>query len=137
MGMNIQGDLGAFISGLGSLEQDIDRIADDCLNEASPTLKDSLSSTIRSKVANGTGELAGSIAATKAKKNAYGHFVAVRPVGSGSNGVRNGEKLAYLEYGTSHSDAKPCMAEAVAKAEPQIQSTIQKRFEQECSSRLI
>lgn len=136
MGMGIVGDLGSFIDGLSSLEREVDDIADECLNEAAPTLVSALQSTIASKATTGSGELSRSIVPTRAKENAYGHFVAVRPVGVDANGVRNGEKLAYLEYGTSHSAAKPCLAEAISKAEPQIKSTIQKRFEEACSGRL-
>lgn len=134
-----------FINGLFGIAGDIDNIAKDCIDEAIPTLENALKRNIkaaanrkRKKRKTGerigkpysTGELVRSIEPTKAKTNAYGNFAAVRPVGTDSNGVRNGEKLAYLEYGTSVQEARPVMQRAIEEAEPQTRAIIQKRFEE-------
>lgn len=119
-----------FTKGLSDLALDIDEIAKDCIDAATPTLVESMQNNINAAVKRGysTGELARSITPTKAKTNAYGNFAAVRPVGTDEKGTRNGEKLAYLEYGTSKQDAHPVIAKAIAQAEPQVEEIIQKRF---------
>lgn len=119
-----------FTKGLSDLALDIDEIAKDCIDAATPTLVESMQNNINAAVKRGysTGELARSITPTKAKTNAYGNFAAVRPVGTDEKGTRNGEKLAYLEYGPSKQDAHPVIAKAIAQAEPQVEEIIQKRF---------
>lgn len=131
-------ELDDFIKGLSDLAGDIDEIAKDCIDAATPTLTKALQDNISAAANRGysTGELARSIAPTKAKTNAYGNFAAVRPVESGVNGVRNGEKLAYLEYGTSKQEAHPVIAKAIAQAEPQIKEIIQERFNEHVNKRI-
>lgn len=134
-----------FLKGLSDLANDVDEIAKDCINAAAPTLENALKKNIRS-VTNrkdkrtgkpySTGELERSIAATKAKTNAYGNFAAIRPVGMDANGVRNGEKLAYLEYGTSEQEERPVMQKSINEAEPQTKEIIQKRFEEHVQKRM-
>ena len=134
-----------FLKGLSNLATDVDEIAKDCINVAAPTLENALKKNIRS-VTNrkdkrtgkpySTGELERSIAATEAKTNAYGNFAAIRPVGTDANGVRNGEKLAYLEYGTSEQEARPVMQKSINEAEPQTKEIIQKRFEEHVQKRM-
>lgn len=89
------------LQGLNDLE-DIDAIANDILFECGNILEKDMKSEIRRAANRGyaTGELENSIVPTAPMKNAYGHFVAVRPVGTDSKGVRNGEKLQYLQEGT-------------------------------------
>lgn len=131
-------ELDDFLKGLSDLTDDIDEIAKDCIDAAAPTLVETLQNNI-SAAANrdySTGELARSIAPTKAKTNAYGNFAAVRPVGTDEKGVRNGEKLAYLEYGTSDQDAHPVMAKTIAQAEPQTMEIIQQRFNEHVNKRI-
>lgn len=131
-------DLESFINGLSDMAEDIDEIAKDCINKASPTLANVLKRNIKSAANRmdkkgrkySTGELERSIVPTVAKTNAYGNFAAVRPVGYDANGMRNGEKLAYLEYGTSKQDAHPVMQKSIEQAEPQTKEIIQKRFEE-------
>lgn len=123
-------ELDDFMEGLSELASDIDEVAKDCIDAASPTLANALKSNISAAANRGysTGELERSITPTKAKTNAYGNFAAVRPVGSDKNGMRNGEKLAYLEYGTSKQEAHPVIAKSIAQAEPQAKEIIQERF---------
>ena len=54
-----------------------------------------------------TGELAASVSATDARENAYGVFSAVRPIGEDAKGMRNVEKMAYLEYGVASHGQEP------------------------------
>ena len=138
-------ELDNLIKGLSDLGSDINEVAKDCINAAAPTLENALKKNIRS-VTNrkdkrtgkpySTGELERSIAATEAKTNAYGNFAAIRPVGTDANGVRNGEKLAYLEYGTSEQEARPVMQKSINEAEPQTKEIIQKHFEEHVQKRM-
>lgn len=145
-----------FTNGLSNIAEDIDEIAKDCINGATPTLQKALKDNIRiaanrkaprnrkeKKVKNGrsgkpysTGELERSIEPTEAKTNAYGNFAAVRPVGRDKSGIRNGEKLAYLEYGTSEQEAHPVLQKTITQAEPQTKEIIQKRFEEHIEKRM-
>lgn len=138
-------EMDEFFNGLSNMAADIDEIANDCINEAMPTLEKSLKNNIKSATNKrrknrktgertgkpySTGELMRSIEPTKAKTNAYGNYAAVRPVGTDKNGVRNGEKLAYLEYGTSTQEPHPVMQKSISEAEPQVKDIIQRRFEE-------
>lgn len=131
-------ELDDFLKGLSDLTDDIDEIAKDCIDSAMPTLEDALKSNIRAAANRGysTGELERSISSTKAKTNAYGNFAAVRPVGADIKGVRNGEKLAYLEYGTSKQAAHPVMAKSISQAEPKVKEIIQNKFEENVEKRI-
>ena len=59
--------------------------------------------------------------------------VEIAPSGTDSKGVRNAEKLAYLEYGTSKQTATPVVAPVVARTEDrvvrEIQTYIEKKLE--------
>ncbi len=119
------------IEGLNNLAANTGEIAKKAINAATPTLKDALSQCIEESANRGyaTGELAQSIEATKAKQNAYGYFAAVRPVGEDRKGVRNGEKLAYLEYGTSRQAAHPVIARAINRAGEKCEKIMQDEVE--------
>lgn len=120
------------LGGLDALAAGIGGIADEALNNAAPEMAESLRNGIRQAANRGyaTGELAGSVVPTKARENQYGHFVAVSVNGTDKRGTGNGEKLAYLEYGTSRQAPHPVMADAVRRAEAgcmeKIQDTIDK-----------
>ncbi len=124
--------LDELMNGLSDLSTDINEVAKECIDAAAPTLVEALQSNIQSAANRGyaDGSLAASISPTKAKTNAYGNFAAVRPVGANARGVRNAEKLAYLEYGTAKQKAHPVIKKAIAQAEPQTKEIIQKRFEE-------
>lgn len=86
---------------LDGVAENIDSVVEEALIEGGNVLRDNARSEVI-RAANrkyATGELASSIIPTVPKKNSYGHFVAVRPVGTDSKGVRNGEKWGYLENG--------------------------------------
>ena len=103
-------------------------IAKKAVDAAAPVLKASLSGKITGAANRGyaTGELAGSISATRAKVNDRGVFAAVRPTGHDRKGVRNAEKLALLEYGTSRGQAAhPVRDSAVSSAEGECLSIME------------
>lgn len=108
---------------------DIDRIAPVMLEEAVPILeKEVRQAAGRHK---DSGAMAESIKATKAGMNSYGHYISVRPTGVDSKGVRNMEKMAYLEYGTSTQEATPFLSPAVRKAEEPVINKLQEVFDRE------
>ena len=112
----------------------IDQIAKKAVDQAAPILQGSLSSKIAGAASRGyaTGELAGSIKASKARKNDRGVFAVVGPSGTDSKGMRNGEKLAYLEYGTSRGQAAhPVRASAASSAEAQCKSVMERIVHEE------
>lgn len=108
---------------------DIDRIAPVMLEEAVPILeKEVRQAAGRHK---DSGAMAESIKATKVGTNSYGHYISVRPTGVDSKGVRNMEKMAYLEYGTSTQEATPVLSPTVRKAEEPVINKLQEVFDRE------
>lgn len=125
------------ISGFDSLDQFFaelkhpEKMAKKAVDAASTVLENSLKTEIKRaanrKDADGkpysTGELAASINSTKAKENHLGVYAVVKPEGIDSRGVRNVEKLAYLEYGVaSHGQLPhPVRQKAVNAAEEECE----------------
>lgn len=100
------------------------------VDTASPILVETVKEMIKTTTSSdSSGDLADSIQATGAKINGYGCFAAVRPTGRDRKGVRNGEKMAYREYGTSKQPAKPILKKAVRKSEKKCLEIMQKTFE--------
>lgn len=120
------------IGKLENLSANTDEIARDAIDAAKPTLREALSQCIEEAANRGyaTGELAGSIQATKTKQYAYGYYADVKPTGTDKKGVRNGEKLAYLEYGTSRQLAHPVMKRALDRAGKTCQEIMQEKVEE-------
>ena len=116
--------MGITITGFDDLEvlfkkgEKANDIAKKAVDKAAPVLESSLKGKVAGAASRGyaTGELAGSISSTKAKVNDRGVFAAVRPTGHDRKGVRNGEKMAYLEYGTSRGQAPHPVRDAAAAA---------------------
>lgn len=109
---------------------DPDDIAAKVVDTASPILVETVKEMIKTTTfSDSSGNLADSIQATGAKINGYGCFAAVRPTGRDRKGVRNGEKMAYREYGTSKQPAKPILKKAVRKSEKKCLEIMQKTFE--------
>lgn len=101
-----------------------DEIAVDMLTEASPILL----SRVKNEVGKhkDTGDLYASIKLMKKpKKNQYGWFISVIPTGTDSKGVRNMEKLAHLEYGTSKIAPKPILTKALEDARDEVGESMQ------------
>lgn len=113
-----------------------EKIAAKAVDKAAPVLEKALKSEIQSaanrKDARGkpysTGELAESIGRTKARENDLGVFAVVKPEGTDSKGLRNVEKLAYLEYGVAaHGQLPhPVRQKAVSAAEDECEMIMKK-----------
>ena len=109
----------------------------DALKRAAPILEKELKREIsthhKTKKDITKGELAASIKTTSPKKVGTEWQVEIGPSGTDSKGVRNGEKLAYLEYGTSKQTATPVVAPVVARTEDrvvrEIETYIEKKLE--------
>ena len=117
-----------FIKQLGKLA-DVDRIAPQMLNEALPILERNVKSEVSKHVVSG--DLLKSIKMSKAKKNKYGYYASVRPTGTDKKGVRNMEKLVYLEYGTSKQASKPTLTKAIKDSEKAVLDKMQEVFNRE------
>lgn len=112
--------------------KDTEDIVNEILFECGNILRDEMKSTVRSSADRGyaTGNLENSIIPTKPIKNGSGHFVAVRPVGTDSKGVRNGEKLQYLEHGTKKGQvARSDLSQVGDKAELKCADKAQEIFD--------
>lgn len=108
----------------------IDEYAPELLNAAAPTLEKELKNQV-SKAANkgyATGDLKKSIKAKKPGKNVYGHYVMVTAEGKDKKGVRNNEKLAYLNYGTQKQQARPVISPAIKSSESDCLKIMQQKF---------
>lgn len=117
-----------FIKQLGKLA-DVDRIAPQMIDEAIPILEGNVKSEVSKH--KRTGALANSVKKTKANKNKYGYYASVRPTGKDSKGVRNMEKLVYLEYGTSKQSPAPTLTKAIKDSESAVLDKMQEVFSRE------
>lgn len=101
-----------------TLKQNVDAMAkkavESCRGKIVSATKASISMSERG--AHSTGSVAASIDATQTRINAYGAYLVARPTGRDSKGVRNGEKAAYLEYGTPTLPARPWRNRVVVAA---------------------
>lgn len=76
-----------------------------------------------------SGDMAGSIKSTGVKKNESGHYLVVRPTGKDHKGVRNMDKMAYLEFGTSKQSPKFVLSRAVKSSEAEVLKAMEQAFE--------
>ena len=107
----------------------IDDVAPKMINAATPIVKDEI--VRRSGSHKRTGAMSGSIKPTEPKRKGSGHSAVVRPTGRDGKGVRNMEKMAYLEYGTSHQPSTPVITPAIEATEDQVIDTMTEVFEEE------
>ena len=118
-----------FIKQLGKLA-DVDRIAPQMIDEAIPKLLDSVKK--ETAFHKQTGDMYNSIKATKAGKSKNGgYYATVRPTGKDKKGVRNMEKMVYLEYGTSDQPATPVLTKAIKDSEKAVMEKMQAVFNRE------
>lgn len=102
----------------------VEEIAKKAVAAAQPLNEAAMRSAIAS-VEHGpyaTGSVSGSVTSTEAKINSYGAYAVARPTGRDAKGVRNGEKAAYLQYGSPRDGpkklaARPWRQRAVNSAE--------------------
>lgn len=116
----------------------VEEIAKKAVDAAQPLNEAAMRSAIAS-VEHGpyaTGSVSGSIQSTPAKVNSYGAYAVARPTGRDAKGVRNGEKAAYLQYGTRRMAARPWRQNAVLSAQAQCISTMEQviQSEMECDA---
>lgn len=110
----------------------IDDYAPELLEAAVPELEKTLKENVQVEANRGyaKGDLEESIKSGKPGKNKKGHYIAVNAKGKDRKGVRNNEKLAYLDYGTSKQEARPVISKAINKAEKKCVERMQERFEE-------
>jgi HK97 gp10 family phage protein len=109
----------------------IDEIAPKMLESATPILEKNLKTALQPH--KQTSEMVDSIKATKPKKGTKGWTSTVRPTGKDKKGVRNMEKLVYLQYGTSKQVATPVLEEVVNKSTNSVSEIMQEVFNREIS----
>lgn len=118
-----------FIKQLGNLA-DIDRYAPLMIDGAIPILEQQVKVGLSKHEVSG--DLIKSMKKTKAKKAKSGEYAAsVEPSGTDRKGVRNVEKMLYLEYGTSRQPATPVLAKAIKDSEKEVLTTMQAIFDRE------
>ena len=106
-----------------------DEIAPKIIEASIPELKKNVISECQKH--KDTGAMVGSIKETKSKKGKSGWFSIVRPTGTDAKGVRNMEKLAHAEYGTSKQAPTPILSVAVSKSEKPIAEIMQEVYNRE------
>ncbi len=127
------------------LQKFLDTTADDycerALSETVPLLTESTKSAISAVAKNGTGELVGSVKASKAKKAKNGAWIInVNPKGTSKNHyydsqshrrkypVSNALKAVWLEYGNAHQAPRPWLASSVNSCRAEIEERLQKIY---------
>ena len=113
------------ISSLNMLE--FEKMAPKMLDAAVPILERNIKS--RALAHHRTGAMAGSIRKGSIRATSEGYRCTVRPTGTDSKGVRNMEKMVYLEYGTYKQTATPVLGPAVAESESSCLEKMQKVFD--------
>lgn len=122
------------LNGFDELEAELRRL--DMYDDVAPKLLDGsidiLETNLKKETAKhiGSGNMHNSISSQKAKKNKYGWYAVARPRGVDENGVRNMDKLAYLEYGTSKQPATPVIAPAVNNSTTATEERMQQLFDE-------
>ena len=114
------------LDGLGNF----DEVAPKMLEEAVPILEREV---VKQATAHwDSGDMVKSIkktGATAGKRGGY--YICVRPTGKDKKGIRNMEKMAYLEYGVKGRPAVPVLTSAVKNAEPEVMKKMQEVFDRE------
>lgn len=118
----------SFLKQLGKLA-DVDRLAPKMIDEAIPILETNVKKEASRH--KDTGDMVNSIKKTKVSKNRHGYYTTVRPTGKDRKGVRNMEKLAYAEFGTSKQPPTPMLTKAIKDSEKPVQNKMQQVFERE------
>lgn len=108
---------------------DFSMLAPKMLEEAAPIVKGNIER--RSAAHHDSGAMEGSIQPKKVARGAAGYQISIRPTGKDSKGVRNMEKMCYLEYGTAKQAATPVMGPAVAESEEPVYEKMQEVFDRE------
>ena len=134
--------MGITITGMDEVIKQMEKLSnkskvDDIAKKAVDRAKGKVASAMKSSIAssetgpNATGSVAASVKPTQAKVNSYGVYSVAWPTGRDSKGVRNGEKAAYLEYGTSKISARPWRSRAVSSCEAECVKIMEEVVKQE------
>jgi hypothetical protein len=109
------------------------RFATKALEAAAPYLIEESEKAVQRAANKGyaTGKLARSFVASKPKKNSYGNYVVVKPVGTDPDGHSYAARAAYLEYGTTlngrqKNEPAPWRQAAVNAAEAKCTAAMEK-----------
>lgn len=110
----------------------IDELAPEILSAAAPVLEREMKAQVQKATDKGysTGDLKKSIKANKPAKNKRGHYVSVTAKGKDRKGIRNNEKLAYLNYGTSKQQGTPVISNTIKNAEEKCCEAMQQKFDE-------
>lgn len=120
-----------FLKALGRLA-DVDRFAPKMIDESMPILADNLKDELSKH--KRTSDMIKSVRKTKAGKTKKGGWYAVvRPTGTDRKGVRNMEKLAWLEYGTKRQSPTPVLTKALNDSKSAVENKMKQVFEREMS----
>lgn len=115
-----------FISELGNIAKA--KVAREMVTAAAPILVREMESKASAHVE--MGDMAASIKASPPRSTSDGISCTVAAEGTGSNGTRNAEKMAYLEFGTYKQTPTPVVTPAVNAAEPKVLAKMQQVYEE-------
>lgn len=107
----------------------VDELAQKMIDAGIPIVKDEM--VRRADSHRRTGAMSGSIKPTQPKRTGSGHSAVVRPTGRDGKGVRNMEKMAYMEYGTSHQPSTPVITPGIEATEDQVIEAMTEVFNKE------
>ena len=114
---------------LGALA-DVDRIAPKMLEAAEPILTRNIKKELLAH--RRTAALEKSVKKTKTRRDKYGAWeIIIRPTGKDEKGVRNMEKLAYIEYGTTKQTPTPILTKALKDSEAAVLAKMQAVYNEE------
>lgn len=127
---NLKVESGGIAELIGSLDSlTVEMVAPKMLDGAAVILEGHVKS--RASWHSDTGAMTASVKPTKAKHTGDGFSVVVRPTGKDKKGLRNMEKMAYLEFGTSKQRATPVLAPAVRESTEPVEQYMQEIFNKE------
>jgi len=118
-----------FLRQLGRMA-DVEKIAPKMIDEAMPILERHVKSELAKH--RRTGDMLNSVKKTKSKRNSAGNYYAVvRPTGKDSKGVRNMEKLAHAEFGTSKQPPTAILTKAIEDSRQAVYDKMQEVYNRE------
>lgn len=109
--------------------ENFEEIAVKILNECGPILERNVIKECGAH--KRTADMVNSVKKTKVTKRQDGFGVVVRPTGKDRNGVRNMEKMAHAEYGTSKQSPTPILSKAITDSQEEITNRMQEIYNRE------
>lgn len=110
-----------------------DEVSDELLNVGAKELEKYVVGAASSHIESG--DMVASIGISKVSRKKEVPYISVRPTGTDSDGKRNMEKLAHLEYGYTKKDGKmqsprPILVPAINASEKSVENAMLKKFEE-------